>query len=45
MLPVVAGAATMVAVFSRYMRSATLENLTEDYVRTAPAGGSSPGPS
>ncbi|CAM5571441.1 ABC transporter permease [Streptomyces violaceorubidus] len=34
-LPVVAGAATMVAVFSRYMRSATLENLTEDYVRTA----------
>jgi peptide/nickel transport system permease protein len=39
-LPVVAGAATMVAVFSRYMRSATLENLTEDYVRTARAGGS-----
>lgn len=30
----------MVAVFSRYMRSATLENLTEDYVRTARAGGS-----
>ncbi|MCX5040111.1 ABC transporter permease [Streptomyces coelicoflavus] len=41
-LPVVAGAATMVAVFSRYMRSATLENLTEDYVRTARAGGSRP---
>lgn len=39
-LPVVAGAATMVAVFSRYMRSATLENLTEDYVRTARACGS-----
>ncbi|MFJ8806147.1 ABC transporter permease [Streptomyces sp. NPDC102490] len=41
-LPVVAGAATMVAVFSRYMRSATLENLTEDYVRTARAGGARP---
>ncbi|MFF1925065.1 ABC transporter permease [Streptomyces sp. NPDC058221] len=40
-LPVVAGAATMIAVFSRYMRSATLENLTEDYVRTARAGGTS----
>lgn len=38
-LPVVAGAASMVAVFSRYMRSATLENLSEDYVRTARAGG------
>lgn len=34
-LPVVAGAASMVAVFSRYMRAATLENLSEDYVRTA----------
>lgn len=38
-LPVVAGAAAMVAVFSRYMRAATLENLSEDYVRTARAGG------
>ena len=38
-LPVVAGAASMVAVFSRYMRAATLENLSEDYVRTARAGG------
>ena len=38
-LPVVAGAASMVAVFSRYMRGATLENLAEDYVRTARAGG------
>ncbi|WP_155058799.1 ABC transporter permease [Streptomyces blattellae] len=38
-LPVVTGAASMVAVFSRYMRSATLENLSEDYVRTARAGG------
>ncbi|MFB7595022.1 ABC transporter permease [Streptomyces sp. NPDC056160] len=42
-LPVVAGAASMVAVFSRYMRSATLENLSEDYVRTARAGGTRPG--
>lgn len=40
-LPVIAGAASMVAVFSRYMRAATLENLSEDYVRTARAGGSS----
>lgn len=38
-LPVVAGAVAMVAVFSRYMRAATLENLAEDYVRTARAGG------
>ncbi|MGW0760700.1 ABC transporter permease [Streptomyces sp. NPDC002814] len=38
-LPVVTGAASMVAVFSRYMRGATLENLSEDYVRTARAGG------
>ncbi|MEV6103876.1 ABC transporter permease [Streptomyces sp. NPDC051940] len=38
-LPVIAGAASMIAVFSRYMRSATLENLEEDYVRTARAGG------
>ncbi|MFE0763605.1 ABC transporter permease [Streptomyces smyrnaeus] len=39
-LPIAAGAASMVAVFSRYMRAATLENLSEDYVRTARAGGS-----
>ncbi|TRV72356.1 ABC transporter permease [Streptomyces sp. 130] len=39
-LPVVAGAASMIAVFSRYMRAATLENLSEDYVRTARAAGS-----
>lgn len=38
-LPVAAGAAAMIAVFSRYMRSSTLENLGEDYVRTARAGG------
>ncbi|MEU9152599.1 ABC transporter permease [Streptomyces sp. NPDC048417] len=42
-LPVVTGAASMVAVFSRYMRAATLDNLSEDYVRTARAGGSTPG--
>ncbi|MFE7169119.1 ABC transporter permease [Streptomyces sp. NPDC057616] len=42
-LPVVTGAASMVAVFSRYMRAATLENLSEDYVRTARAGGSRQG--
>ncbi|MBO4256164.1 ABC transporter permease [Streptomyces griseorubiginosus] len=38
-LPVITGAASMIAVFSRYMRAATLENLAEDYVRTARAGG------
>jgi peptide/nickel transport system permease protein len=38
-LPVITGALAMVAVFSRYMRSSTLENLQEDYVRTARAGG------
>ena len=40
-LPVLTGAAAMVAVFSRYMRAATLDNLAQDYVRTARAGGSS----
>lgn len=40
-LPVLTGATTMVAVFTRYMRAATLESLSEDYVRTARAGGSS----
>ncbi|GAB3556457.1 ABC transporter permease [Spelaeicoccus albus] len=38
-LPVATGAAAMIAVFTRYMRSSTLENLSEDYVRTARAGG------
>ncbi|MFT9231635.1 MAG: ABC transporter permease, partial [Bifidobacterium sp.] len=38
-LPVVTGAAGTLAVFSRYMRSATVENLQEDYVRTARAVG------
>ncbi|MCE0456177.1 ABC transporter permease [Curtobacterium flaccumfaciens] len=40
-LPVVTGALAMIAVFSRYMRASTLENLQEDYVRTARAGGAS----
>ena len=40
-LPVLTGAVAMVAVFSRYMRASTLENLSEDYVRTARAGGMS----
>lgn len=38
-LPVVAGAAATVAAFSRYMRSSTLDSLTEGYVRTARAKG------
>lgn len=38
-LPIATGSAAMIAVFSRYMRAATLENLSEDYVRTARAGG------
>ena len=42
-LPIATGAASMIAVFSRYMRSSTLENLSEDYVRTARAGGGSGG--
>jgi peptide/nickel transport system permease protein len=40
-LPIITGAAAMIAVFSRFMRSAALENLDEDYVRTARAGGAS----
>ena len=38
-LPVLAGAGATVAAFSRYMRASTLDNLTEDYVRTARAKG------
>jgi peptide/nickel transport system permease protein len=38
-LPVVAGAGATTAAFSRYMRSSTLDNLSEDYVRTARAKG------
>lgn len=40
-LPVATGAAASVAVFSRYMRSSVLDNLSEDYVRTARAKGAS----
>ncbi|NDL56786.1 ABC transporter permease [Phytoactinopolyspora mesophila] len=38
-LPIVTGALATIAAFSRYMRSATLDNLAEDYVRTARAKG------
>jgi peptide/nickel transport system permease protein len=38
-LPVLAGAGATVAALSRFMRSAVLDNLTEDYVRTARAKG------
>lgn len=40
-LPVVTLALITFALFSRYMRSAMLDNLTEDYVRTARAKGAS----
>jgi peptide/nickel transport system permease protein len=40
-LPIVCLAVTTVALFSRYMRSSVLDNLTEDYVRTARAKGAS----
>jgi peptide/nickel transport system permease protein len=40
-LPVGALAVTTVALFSRYLRSSVLDNLTEDYVRTARAKGAS----
>jgi len=38
-LPVVTLALVTIALFSRYMRSSVLDNLTEDYVRTARAKG------
>jgi len=38
-LPVVTLALVTMALFSRYMRSAVLDNVTEDYVRTARAKG------
>jgi peptide/nickel transport system permease protein len=41
-LPVLALTLGNVAYFSRYMRSATIDNLLEDYVRTARAKGASP---
>jgi peptide/nickel transport system permease protein len=40
-LPVVTLALITFALFSRYMRSAMLDNITEDYVRTARAKGAS----
>ncbi len=40
-LPVATLALITVALFSRYMRSAALDNLAEDYVRTAKAKGAS----
>jgi peptide/nickel transport system permease protein len=38
-MPVLAGTIAAVAVFSRYVRSAVLDNLSEDYTRTARAKG------
>jgi peptide/nickel transport system permease protein len=38
-LPVLTLALVTIALFSRYMRSAVLDNITEDYVRTARAKG------
>ncbi|MDR2974807.1 MAG: ABC transporter permease [Propionibacteriaceae bacterium] len=40
-LPVITGSLGTIATFSRYMRSATVDNLSEDYVRTARAKGTS----
>jgi peptide/nickel transport system permease protein len=40
-LPVATLALVTIALFSRYMRSAVLDNITEDYVRTARAKGAS----
>lgn len=40
-LPVLTGATTTVAIFSRYLRSSVVDNLDEDYVRTARAKGAS----
>jgi peptide/nickel transport system permease protein len=41
-LPVVTLALVTIASFSRYMRSSVLDNIAEDYVRTAKAKGASP---
>lgn len=40
-LPIISLTLITIALFSRYMRSAVLDNLTEDYVRTAKAKGAS----
>lgn len=42
-LPVATLALITIASFSRYVRSSVLENLSQDYVRTALAGGASEG--
>ena len=42
-LPVITLALITIASFSRYMRSSVMENLSQDYVRTALAGGASDG--
>jgi len=42
-LPVITGTLGTIATFSRYMRSATIDNLSEDYVRTALSKGTSRG--
>ncbi|MEV6898447.1 ABC transporter permease [Amycolatopsis sp. NPDC051372] len=42
-LPVVTLALITIASFSRYARSSVMENLSQDYVRTALAGGASEG--
>ncbi|MBU3067739.1 ABC transporter permease [Nocardia sp. NEAU-G5] len=42
-LPVATLALITIASFSRYVRSSVMENLTQDYVRTALAGGASDG--
>ncbi|AHI01819.1 ABC transporter permease [Kutzneria viridogrisea] len=41
LLPICTLAAGMIAAFSRYLRSSVLDNLTEDYVRTARSKGQS----
>jgi peptide/nickel transport system permease protein len=38
-LPIISLALITIALFSRYMRSSVLDNITEDYVRTAKAKG------
>jgi peptide/nickel transport system permease protein len=38
-LPIITLSVTTIALFSRYIRSSVLDNLTEDYVRTARAKG------
>jgi peptide/nickel transport system permease protein len=42
-LPVATLALITIAAFSRYMRSSVMENLTQDYVRTAAANGAAEG--